>query len=110
MDIAELEAAVLRPYAAVEIISDDFARVFDPAMWMGVDVAVLDLMLPDIMGEDICKFLRVQFPTIRRIICTAKPMYELVELRKIADVVLQKPFRPEDLVAAVIGVHDDLGG
>lgn len=102
-EIAQLEALAIQQYASVEIISDHFGRVFDSATWMGVDVAVIDLMLPGIEGEQILYYLRDQHPAIRRVVCTAKPMYVLAELAEVADIVLQKPFKVDDFVAAVMG-------
>lgn len=108
VEIAEMQAIFLRDYASVEIISNHFQRCFRPDTWHGVDVAVVDLMLPGLQGEDVLRFLMHEFPLIRRVICTAKPTHMLPELRPLADVILQKPFRAEDFVAAVI-VGDDGG-
>ena len=102
-DVAEYQAAALEGYAYVTIVSHDFSKCLDPATWMGVEVAVVDLMLPDIQGEDICRYLLKQFPAIRRIICTAKPLYMIPDLRELAHVVLQKPFDVNVFVQAVVG-------
>ena len=59
--------------------------------------------LPGFRGEDICRYLAEHHPHIRRVICTAKPIYELAVLQALAHVVLQKPFALDDLIHAVIG-------
>ena len=102
-EIAELQSLALRDFASVELITDNFQRCFLPATWRGVDVVVCDLMLPGLDGEDILRYLAREFPHIKRVICTAKPTSMLVELRPIADVILQKPFRVEAFVISVIG-------
>jgi two-component system, OmpR family, response regulator RegX3 len=107
-DVAEVQAQILKHVASVQIIAEDFRQCFDPGTWIGVDVAILDLMLPGVEGEDICRFLKVQFPRIRRIICTAKPTYVLPELAEIAHVVIQKPFTDVQLIAAVTKESGDV--
>lgn len=102
-DLAELEARALEDVAEVRIIGNDFDRAFRPETWQGVDVAVTDLMLPHVAGEDICRYLRRDFPLIRRVICTAKPVTAIRDLRDLAHVVLQKPFSVPELVIAVVG-------
>lgn len=101
-DIAELEALEISKFAAsVEVISQDFERCLHPHVWLGVTCAVLDLMLPHIDGEDICRYLRDNHPNIRRVICTAKPVSQLADVAELADVVLSKPFLMDDLAQAV---------
>lgn len=102
-DIAALQRSLLADRADVLVLTDQFALALQPDTWVTIEIAVCDLMLPGLDGEDVCRFLRDEFPHIRRVICTAKPTSILPELTKLADVVLQKPFRPEDFVAAVLG-------
>lgn len=103
-DVALAERAMLAPVVDdIVVVVDDFGRAFTPDFWAGVDVAVVDLMLPGFHGEDICRYLAAEFPSVRRVICTAKPTYELPDLAALAHVVLRKPFALEDLVHAVCG-------
>lgn len=102
-DIAQLEVELLRGHANVQLVTDQFHRVFRPELWQGIDVAVMDLMLPTLQGEDICRFLIHEFPHIKRVICTAKPTYLIPDLQNIAHVVLQKPFSQHAFVFAVCG-------
>lgn len=101
-DIAAMQQYALADRASVTLITSDFRRAFKAETWRGVDVAVVDLMLPGLNGEDICRYLAFAHPQVRRIICTARPTYDLPHLRLLAHVVLQKPFRIEDFVAAVM--------
>lgn len=104
-DIAELQALALTGVVdSVQIVSQEFERILQPDIWQGATCAVLDLMLPHIDGEDICRYLRVEFPHIRRVICTAKPLRHVPDLAELADVVLVKPFIVSDLIRAVTDV------
>lgn len=102
-DIARLQHDILEGRADVTLLTEDFGRAFHAETWLGVDVAVIDLMLPDVDGEDVCRYLMANHAQIRRVICTAKPTYELPALQELAHVVLQKPFRASDFVVAVLG-------
>lgn len=69
------------------------------------DLIVLDLMLPDITGEDICKIVRKQ-SRVPIIMLTAKVEEEDI-LRGLdigADDYVIKPFSPKQLVARVVAV------
>jgi DNA-binding response OmpR family regulator len=67
------------------------------------DLIILDLMLPDIAGEEICKFLRIKKSKIPIIMLTAKIGEEdiLKGLDIGADDYITKPFSPRQLVARV---------
>ena len=67
---------------------------------------VLDLMLPDITGEDICKALRRKISRVPIIMLTAKVDEEdiLKGLNIGADDYITKPFSPRQLVARVEAV------
>ncbi len=68
-------------------------------------LVVLDLMLPDISGEDICKMLRKQ-SRVPIIMLTAKVEEEDI-LRGLdigADDYITKPFSPKELVARVFAI------
>ncbi len=72
------------------------------------DLIILDLMLPDIDGLEICKSLRKQdkFTTIPIIILTAKgeEMDKVLGLELGADDYVTKPFSPRELVARIKAV------
>ncbi|MBS4538881.1 response regulator transcription factor [Clostridium sp. D2Q-11] len=67
-----------------------------------IDFAILDLMLPDISGEEICKKIRLrsQIPVI---MLTAKSMEEdrIYGLDIGADDYIVKPFSPKELLARI---------
>lgn len=67
------------------------------------DLIILDLMLPDISGEEVCKFLRIRKSKIPIIMLTAKIGEEdiLKGLDIGADDYITKPFSPRQLVARV---------
>lgn len=66
------------------------------------DLIILDLMLPDIKGEDLCKKIRLQ-SDIPILILTAKSQEEdkIEGFYLGADDYLTKPFSPKELVARV---------
>lgn len=100
-EIAEFYGYALRGHVdSLELLTEDFERTLHSDLWQGVTCAVIDLMLPHLAGEDICRYLRDNHPNIRRVICTAKPVTSLVELLPLAHVILQKPFSTTELVEA----------
>lgn len=67
-----------------------------------LDLAILDIMLPEISGFDLCKKIRAQY-TYPVIMLTAKDeeMDKITGLTLGADDYVTKPFRPLELVARV---------
>lgn len=67
-----------------------------------LDLAILDIMLPEITGFDLCKKIRAQY-TYPVIMLTAKDeeMDKITGLTLGADDYVTKPFRPLELVARV---------
>ncbi|UZW13763.1 response regulator transcription factor [Clostridium pasteurianum] len=67
------------------------------------DLVILDLMLPDINGEDICKFLRIKKSKVPIIMLTAKIAEEdmINGFDMGADDYITKPFSPRELIARV---------
>lgn len=72
------------------------------------DLVILDLMLPDVDGLQVCKYLRgnERFSAIPIIMLTAKTdeMDKIVGLELGADDYVTKPFSPRELVARVRAV------
>src|SRR5262249_6934090 len=65
-----------------------------------VDVVILDLMLPDIEGLDICRQIRVLSDSpILMLTARGDPMDRVVGLEMGADDYLPKPFEPRELLA-----------
>jgi DNA-binding response OmpR family regulator len=68
-----------------------------------IDVALLDVHLPDASGIDLCARLREQYPGLPVIVCTgeATPEEAAELLRLGAHRYLQKPVSPDELLSTV---------
>ena len=71
------------------------------------DVILLDLMLPGIQGQDVCRKLRARKSTTPILMLTAldSPEEKIDGLRMGADDYLAKPFDFEELIARVEALH-----
>jgi two-component system phosphate regulon response regulator OmpR len=78
----------------------DLDKILDKNL---IDLIVLDLMLPDESGLDICKRLRVNKINIPIIMLTAKgdEVDRILGLEMGADDYLPKPFNPRELLARI---------
>jgi DNA-binding response OmpR family regulator len=72
------------------------------AQWQP-DAVLLDVMLPDANGFDICRRWRASYPGLGIVMLTARgdPMDRVLGLEIGADDYLPKPFEPRELVARV---------
>lgn len=70
------------------------------------DLVILDLMLPEINGFEICKILRKEHPLLPIIILTARndDFDKIVGLELGADDYMSKPFNPRELSARIKSV------
>ncbi len=114
--IAEDEAAIrefiiinLRR-AGYEIIeAEDGARALElyEAHGGDIDVAVLDVMMPNVDGLEVCRQLRTKSNNIGIIMLTAKTqeMDKITGLMTGADDYVTKPFSPTELVARVDAIY-----
>lgn len=77
----------------------------EAAQRLGPDLVVLDLMLPDLAGEEVARSLR-EVSEVPIIMLTAKASEDerVAGLRLGADDYLAKPFSPRELVARVEAV------
>ncbi len=77
-----------------------------------VDVVLLDIMLPDESGLDLCQWLRAERPELPVIMLTAQgdPGSRVVGLELGADDYIGKPFEPRELVARIHAVVRRTGG
>jgi two-component system OmpR family response regulator len=76
-----------------------------------MDVVILDLMLPDGHGLDLCRWLRETHPQTAVIMLTAQgdPVSRVLGLELGADDYLAKPFEPRELVARIHAVQRRVG-
>lgn len=72
-----------------------------------IDVAVLDVMMPNVNGLEVCKRLRMKNKNIGIIMLTAKTqeMDKVTGLMMGADDYVTKPFSPSELVARVDAIY-----
>lgn len=100
--IVELASAHLRRDGFAVRTARTGRRALDAIATQPPDLAVLDLMLPDISGEEVCTALR-RISAVRILMLTARSA-EADRLRGLAlgaDDHLVKPFSPRELVARV---------
>lgn len=93
------------------LVADTGARALEALERVNPDLVVLDLMLPDLAGEEIARTVR-SHSNIPIIMLTAKASEEdrVAGLRLGADDYLVKPFSPRELVARVEAVLRRSGG
>ncbi len=114
--IAEDEAAIrefvvinLRRGGYEVVEAEDGARALEEyeACSGDIDVAVLDVMMPNVDGLEVCKRLREKSNNIGIIMLTAKTqeMDKITGLMMGADDYVTKPFSPTELVARVDAVY-----
>ncbi|WP_182084408.1 response regulator transcription factor [Aureimonas sp. ME7] len=72
----------------------------------GIDLVVLDVMMPDGSGLDVCRRLRNERPSLPVILLTAlkEDVDRIIGLELGADDYLGKPFNPRELVARIRAV------
>ncbi|MCD7774237.1 MAG: response regulator transcription factor [Clostridiales bacterium] len=71
------------------------------------DIALLDIMMPEVDGLEVCKYLRQQSSTIGIIMLTAKTqeMDRVTGLLVGADDYVVKPFSPSELMARIDAIY-----
>jgi CheY-like chemotaxis protein len=89
------------PYRFVE--ADDGEESLEIARSIRPDVVILDMMMPRRNGLEVLSALRKDkdLSDIPVIVLTAQPGTRENALREGADIVMVKPFEPEEIVAAV---------
>ena len=114
--IAEDEAAIrefivinLRRGGYEVIEAEDGARAIElyDACGGDVDIAVLDVMMPNMDGLEVCKQLRSRSNNIGIIMLTAKTqeMDKITGLMMGADDYVTKPFSPTELIARIDAIY-----
>lgn len=84
----------------------DAASGIDALQSTPPDLVILDLMLPDMDGLEVCRRIKASNPAIAVLMLTAKgdPMDRIVGLEIGADDYLPKPFEPRELLARIRAV------
>jgi two-component system, OmpR family, alkaline phosphatase synthesis response regulator PhoP len=107
-DISEMVTYNLNKEGYDTISAVDGEKAIDLATRKLPDLVVLDLMLPNIDGLDVCKILKQDATTkqIPIIILSAKSQVEdkIVGLELGADDYMTKPFSPKELIARIKSV------
>ncbi len=114
--IAEDEAAIrefivinLRRGGYDVVEAEDGAKAIElyDALEGDIDVALLDVMMPNTDGLEVCKYLREKNNNIGIIMLTAKTqeMDKITGLMMGADDYVTKPFSPSELVARVDAIY-----
>ena len=84
----------------------DAASGLDTLQSTPPDLVILDLMLPDMDGLEVCRRIKASNPATAVLMLTAKgdPMDRIVGLEIGADDYLPKPFEPRELLARIRAV------
>jgi DNA-binding response OmpR family regulator len=84
----------------------DAASGLDALQGTPPDLVILDLMLPDMDGLEVCRRIKAANPATAVLMLTAKgdPMDRIVGLEIGADDYLPKPFEPRELLARIRAV------
>ena len=84
----------------------DAASGLDALQSTPPDLVILDLMLPDMDGLEVCRRIKASNPATAVLMLTAKgdPMDRIVGLEIGADDYLPKPFEPRELLARIRAV------
>jgi DNA-binding response OmpR family regulator len=108
--IADVVAAYLKQDGYAVTTTSSGSRALDMVDKLSPDLIVLDLMLPDLSGEEVCRRLRLQ-SDVPIIMLTARTTEEerVQGLTMGADDYLTKPFSPRELVARVKSVLRRVG-
>lgn len=91
--------------------ASNFAGLLNPddPDWLGVDILLCDLMLPDVTGSEIIHTARTHYPHIRTVLFTAATQQTAEVAGQEATLVLLKPATHDALIAAVTGSDDGPG-
>lgn len=89
------------PYSFAE--ADDGEKSLEIARRLRPDVIILDMMMPRLSGLEVLSEIRsdAELAATAVIVLTAQPSTKDEALRCGADIVMVKPFEPEEITAAV---------
>ena len=111
--IRDVVASYLQREGYVTVEASNGGEALEAFANSAVDLVILDLMLPDMSGEDVCRTLRKRSPVPVLMLTAKVAEQERIEgLSLGADDYVLKPFSPRELVARVravlrrVGEHD----
>jgi DNA-binding response OmpR family regulator len=109
--IRELVRSYLEQEGYSVLLAETGERALETAARLPIDLVVLDLMLPDLSGEEVARSLRTA-SNVPIIMLTARATEDdrVAGLALGADDYLVKPFSPRELVARVTAVLRRAGG
>lgn len=102
--VGELLSVVLAQAGFEALTPPDWASALELVTQRSVVAAVCDLQLGDSNGVEVLESLRQAAPGLRAVVMSGHPAWHVrSELDRVGTeaIVLQKPFRPADLVAAL---------
>ncbi len=104
--LAQMLRDYLKQAGLTVAVADDAARGMAHLEKQNYDLVLLDLMLPDADGLDVCKQIRAKNRALPIIMVTARgdTMDRVVGLEIGADDYLPKPFEPRELLARIRAV------
>lgn len=104
--LAQMLRDYLKSAGFMVAVADDAARGLAHLEKQNYDLVLLDLMLPDADGLDVCKKIRASNRALPIIMVTARgdTMDRVVGLEIGADDYLPKPFEPRELLARIRAV------
>lgn len=104
--LAEMVRAYLKDAGFLVAVADDGQRGLRHLQQQNYDIVLLDLMLPDADGLDLCRDIRKHNSALPIIMITARgdTMDRVVGLELGADDYMPKPFEPRELLARIRAV------
>jgi DNA-binding NtrC family response regulator len=90
----------LDPDVVVTSGGADVKKLMEEAFWRDIDVALVDLLLPGMTGDELLTWLAAHAPHVRRIAMSGSGALRLEQVTN-ADVKLLKPFSLDAVLEAV---------
>ena len=102
--VAMLIEDVIRDAGAEVIVAPTGKAALEAAERHRIDLAIVDLALPDMPGHQVMAGLRASSPRLPILIETGLSAVHAAALADGAATVLEKPFDPAELIAAIVGL------
>jgi DNA-binding response OmpR family regulator len=96
LEIAQMEAAALKYAGFDPTVLESIPDALKPEPWRDIQVGLIDLMLPDVQGDVILKYLKENQAQVKRVLVTAATDAPQA-VKDLADIVLFKPYSLKQL-------------